>query len=136
MVVGAAPWVLDPHTHTPDFGLPPDALYKAILNPSFKLHLPGGLSVPLCDLIRRLLAFHPLNRLGCLTGEAADVKAHALFASEDWDALLAQRRAAPYVPKLRHAADTSHFRHIEDAAGFVDEPEYDYAGPPEWDRDF
>ena len=116
--------------------LPPDALYKAILNPAFPLHLPPRLSPALCDLVKRLLAFESLNRLGCLTGEASDVKAHALFAGEDWAALLAQRRPPPHVPSLAHAADASHFRWTEDAAGFVDEPEYDFDGPPEWDRDY
>ena len=100
------------------------------------LLLPERLAATTCDLIHALLAWQPLNRLGCLTGGAADVKAHALFTGEDWAALLAQQRPAPYVPPLSHASDTAHFRCIEDATGFVDEPEYDYDGPPEWDRDF
>jgi len=136
MMMGAVPWVLDPTTHQPDFGLPPAALYKAILNPSFPLHLPPQLSPRVCDLVRRLLTIEPLNRLGCLTGEASDVKNHALFAGYDWGALLAQRLPPPKVPLLAHDADTSLFRSTEDAPEFVDEPEYDFDGPTDWDRDY
>ena len=136
MMMGAVPWVLDPTTHHPDFGLPPAALYRAILNPSFPLHLPPQLSPRVCDLVRRLLSIEPLNRLGCLTGEASDVKKHALFAGYDWGALLAQRLPSPHVPLLAHDADTSLFRSTEDAPEFVEEPEYDFDGPADWDRDY
>ena len=93
------------------------------------------LSPELCDAVRGLLKFESLNRLGCLTDGAADVKRHPFFAAEDWDALLAQSTPPPFVPKLTSNTDTSNFEEAFVDRSFVDEPAYDYS-KDEWDRDF
>ena len=110
-------------------------LYRAILDKSFEVHFPAHLTPPLCDAVRGLLKFDPLNRLGCLTDGAEDVKRHAFFASEDWPALLKQERPPPFVPPLTSAVDTSNFDEALDDAAFLTEPPYDYT-QNEWDRDF
>ena len=85
------------------------------------------MSPELCDAVRGLLKFESLNRLGCLTDGAADVKRHPFFAAEDWDALLAQSTPPPFVPKLTSNTDTSNFEEAFVDRSFVDEPAYDYS---------
>jgi hypothetical protein len=52
----------------------------------------------------QLLEPNPVRRLGT-QGGAAEVKAHAFFATLDWEALGQGRLAPPFVPKLvRHGA--------------------------------
>ena len=127
---------------TPDFGLPPSALYKAILTPSFQPYFPSRLSAELCSVVRGFLTWNSLNRLGCLTSGAADVRAHPFFAVEDWSALDDQRRPAPFVPQIAHVADTANFRsndsvfeQQEDDAFVREQPEVE-PDPSAWDYDF
>ena len=135
MVMGGAPHIIDPQTKRPRYNLPPNLLYKAILDRHFALHLPSRLSPQLCDAVRGLLRFESLNRLGCLTDAAKDVMAHPFFAAEDWEGLLAQTRPPPFVPTLQTPTDTSHFDMADRDTSFVNEPAYDYAAH-DWDRDF
>ena len=93
------------------------------------------LSADLCDAVRGFLKFDALNRLGCLTDAASDVKDHPFFAAEDWDALLAQKTTPPFVPQLSSLTDTSNFDEAVIDEQFLNEPEYDYS-MDEWDRDF
>ena len=140
MVLGATPWIIDPATLLPDFDLPPDTVYKAILNPRFALHLPSTLSPELRSFVCSLLAWEPLNRLGSLTRGAEDVKEHPFFAREAWDALLNERAPAPFVPRLSDDADTSKFVLGGDTQGaldgFLNEPMYDDENGSAWDCDF
>ena len=55
----------------------------------------------LCDVVRGLLRWDALNRLGCLTDSAKDVMGHPFFAAEDWDSLMAQTRPPPFVRSSR-----------------------------------
>ena len=89
----------------------------------------------MCDAVRGFLKFDALNRLGCLTDAASDVKDHPFFAAEDWDALLAQKTTPPFVPQLSSLTDTSNFDEAVIDEQFLNEPEYDYS-MDEWDRDF
>ena len=93
------------------------------------------LSPELCDAVRGLLKFESLNRLGCLTDGAADVKRHPFFAAEDWGALLTHKRPPPFVPTLSSVTDTSNFDEAIADESFLNEPAYDYS-KDEWDRDF
>ena len=93
------------------------------------------LSAQLCDAVRGFLKWDPLNRLGCLTDAATDVRRHPFFAGEDWEALLAQTRTPPFVPTLSSTADISNFEDAEIDRMFVNEPDYDYS-KQEWDVDF
>lgn len=130
-----------PRSDTPDFSLPPSALYKAILAPSFEPYFPSRLTAELRNIVKQLLTWNSLNRLGCLTQGAVDVRAHRFYAAVDWAALEAQRQPAPFVPNFTHAADTSNFRSSEwfeqqDDNSFVrEQPEYEYDANS-WDCDF
>ena len=59
-------------------------------------------------LVHALLTRDPAKRLGTANG-AAEVKAHAFFASRhiEWEALLRQK--AEFVPNLADEEDTSYF---------------------------
>ncbi|RYG55991.1 hypothetical protein EON66_03975 [archaeon] len=65
------------------------------------------------DLIRKLLMFNPTERLGCLAGAAADVRAHAFFDRVDWVALLKKAVPPPIRPEVHSATDTSNFDDID-----------------------
>lgn len=84
------------------------------------------------DLILRLLVKDIARRLGCLRGEAADIKAHRFFRSLDWEDLKAKRIPAPWKPKLRDLLDTSNFDSYDEddsVQPYID----DGSG---WDKDF
>ena len=133
--MGGAPHIIHPIDKRPVYDLPPNELYQAILNKNFNFYFPDRLSEPLRDAVRGLLKWDSLNRLGCLTDGAADVKRHPFFAAEDWDALLQQTRPPPFVPQLASQMDTSNFDEAVVDKSFLSEPEYDYS-KNDWDRDF
>ena len=98
MRMGAAPftWI----DSEPYYNLPPTELYKNILNPRFEFYMPPQLSNEVVDLIRRLLAWQPLRRLGCLTDGALDVKSHPYFMGTggiEWLALYHETLCASHV---------------------------------------
>ena len=124
MLMGAAPftWI----DEEPHYNLPPTELYKNILNPRFEFFMPQHLSEEVVDLIRRLLAWQPLRRLGCLTDGARDVKTHPFFvgAQLDWRALYDERLPPPRVPQLASATDISCFDDQQEDDEFTTEPPY------------
>ena len=109
--------------------------YKNILNPRYRLYLPSRLSSAICDLIKRLLAWDPLTRIGCLTDAALDVKRHAFFQEIDFGKLKEMELEPPHVPELRSATDMSYFDDPTVEPAFLNEPEYDYSANA-WDIDF
>ena len=133
VVVGAVPFTFV--DNRPQYGLPPTELYKNILNPRYRLYLPSRLSSAICDLIKRLLAWDPLTRIGCLTDAALDVKRHAFFQEIDFGKLKEMELEPPHVPELRSATDMSYFDDPTVEPAFLNEPEYDYSANA-WDIDF
>ena len=63
----------------------------------------------MCDLIKRLLAWDPLTRMGCLTDGAADVKHHPFFGDISWEKLTDMELEPPHIPELRSTTDMSYF---------------------------
>jgi hypothetical protein len=121
----------------PYYNLPPTDLYKNILNPRFEFHMPEQLSLEVVDLIRRLLAWQPMRRFGCLTDGAADVKSHAFFStcSIDWGALHAGKLVPPRKPDLASEHDTTHFDDPTEDDAFLETDEYQ-PEPGAFDVDF
>jgi len=68
------------------------------------------------ELIRRLLTPNPAMRLGMLKGGARDVLSHPFCSHLDVAQLEAKALPAPYVPRLKGAADTSNFDAIPPGA--------------------
>ena len=72
---------------------------------------PGKITMtrPARDLISRLCATSPSNRLGHIAGGARRVRGHAFFDGVDWAALRARAHPGPVIPKVQHAADAANF---------------------------
>lgn len=94
----------------------------------------GGVS----DFIKSLLRFSPSKRLGL--GGAAQIRAHSLFTSFDWEALEQGKMVAPYRPKTK--TDVEHSQTLRDDQLDVpcDEecssPRSNFDNGPAWDADF
>uniref|UniRef100_A0A914CC86 non-specific serine/threonine protein kinase n=1 Tax=Acrobeloides nanus TaxID=290746 RepID=A0A914CC86_9BILA len=85
----------------------PEELFANIINE--EVDYPTGdeaLPPEAENLIRLLLEKNPVDRLGTIDG-AAEVQAHAFFATLDFDSLLRQK--AEFVPQLENEEDTSYF---------------------------
>ena len=135
MLMGAAPFVwIDGE---PYYNMPPTDLYRNILNPQYQFHLPPLLSVEVVDLIRHLLAWHPLRRLGCLTDGADDIKRHDFFQGcrTDWIAMYNATVPPPLKPELSSPTDTAHFDEALQDDKFFGEGAY-MPEPGAWDASF
>ena len=93
-------------------GLPPwyttdkEKLFDRLRNAPLKF--PFYVSRPSAILISQLLNRNPLQRLGANGG--AEVKAHAFFASIDWDALYRRNIQPPFNPcKNQDIGNTDNF---------------------------
>lgn len=88
----------------------PFGIYQKILagRPEFPVHF----STRATSFIKALLRMDATQRLGSsssMSKGAEDVKWHRWFKGLDWEVLLGQRRAAPYIPNVRAPDDTSMF---------------------------
>ena len=95
------------------------------LNPSFN---------PDCrDLVKKLLSRDVQARLGNLKNGTDDIKNHKWFSKIDWRAYNKREIAAPFVPKIDSAVDTSHFDPYA-----TDDHELDrsYKDKTDWAKDF
>jgi hypothetical protein len=81
--------------------------------------IDSRLSAPAVAVVRGLLVKAPKARLCCHTG-VEELKALPFFASLDWDALLARRIRAPYVPELSNKEDVSSFENTFTKEAAVD----------------
>ncbi|KAI9204588.1 kinase-like domain-containing protein [Polychytrium aggregatum] len=93
--------------HPPFFDDDHFKLYEKIL--ACKLRFPPNFDPNAKDLIKRLLQPDLTKRLGNLRGGSQDVKDHKWFSNIDWNMLKQRRVMAPFIPILRHEADTSNF---------------------------
>jgi serine/threonine protein kinase len=73
--------------------------------------LPASIDVPpeLRSILHAFLTKEPKQRLGFGPEDAKPIKAHAFFASINWDALERREIPSPYRPKVKDAMDTSNF---------------------------
>lgn len=62
------------------------------------LSLPRTLLQELRDFVKQLLVRKPAYRLGSGTGGVAAIKKHPWFNGFDWDAFVAKKLKAPYLP--------------------------------------
>ena len=125
------------HAHTISRRLSPfHSLTPPLSHPPCPLTHPPTLLLQVVDLIRRLLAWQPLRRLGCLTDHANDVKNHSFFGQIDWSGLYSESMVPPRKPELQGETDYSCFEEAEDGdTGFLSETPY----VPEsgaWDAEF
>ena len=67
------------------------------------------------DIINKLLEKDSARRFGTVRGGVEDVKNHPWFSTINWDKLVNQDIAAPFVPSLKNALDTSMFDPYEES---------------------
>lgn len=89
----------------------PDAVFENILNrkidwPSAAEEIELGISDHAKDLVDRLMAMQPGDRLGAQHG-AADIKAHPFFDGVVWDKI--SEEEALFIPTPDHPEDTEYF---------------------------
>ncbi|XP_023241001.1 serine/threonine-protein kinase LATS1-like [Centruroides sculpturatus] len=89
---------------------PAETQYK-VINWETTLHIPkmANLSTEAADLTLKLCC-GPDKRLG--KNGADDIKKHPFFVSIDFEGGL-RKQPAPYLPKIRHPADTSNFDPVD-----------------------
>jgi hypothetical protein len=60
-------------------------------------------------VVTKLLTRTVTNRLGCRKEGILEIKSHKFFKGLDWHVLAAKKIAAPWVPPVKDAFDTSCF---------------------------
>ena len=78
------------------------------------------------DLIKSMLSPNPSYRLGNLNAGVLGIMEHPFFRDVDWRAIYHRTQAAPYVPKIKDASDTSNFGTYQE-----DKPVQAYTGSQE-----
>jgi serine/threonine protein kinase len=79
------------------------AIFQGIIkaDPQFPMHFSASSQ----DVISKLLAKEPTERLGMLAGRAADIQGHPWFADLDWDLLSKRELPPPWTPDVKDAMD-------------------------------
>jgi ribosomal protein S6 kinase alpha-5 len=72
-------------------------------------YYPKSFSVSVKDLLKRLLAKDPKQRLGCGIKGADEIRQHVWFRGLDWDLLKGKKLPPPFVPVIRDELDVSNF---------------------------
>lgn len=94
----------------------PFGIYQKVL--AGRIDFPRHFDVKAKDLIKRLLTHDRAKRFGCLKHGAEDLKKHKWYKGIDWDQMLNRGIAAPFVPNVKAADDTSMFdRYPESTEG-------------------
>lgn len=84
---------------------------------SFPRHVEGDGKL----LIKNLLQADLTKRYGNLRNGIEDIKQSSWFSGMDWEALLACKLPAPFVPQVAGDTDTSHFEQYPDSTDRADE---------------
>lgn len=87
-------------------------IFEKIIHSARFLRFPRNFNPAAEDIVRKLLEPNPGLRLGTLKGAVKDIMSHPFFSGPggiDWDALLAKRITAPYVPRIKNPLDASNF---------------------------
>ncbi|MCJ1307967.1 serine/threonine protein kinase, AGC [Agyrium rufum] len=85
----------------------PMEIYKMIVDANIRF--PSSMNPTAVDLIRSCCAKNPSQRLGNIAGGASRIKSHPFFDGFDWDNLRDRRTSGPFIPRIRHPADSSCF---------------------------
>jgi protein kinase A len=77
------------------------------------IQFPRGMPPDAQELITGLCNRDRTKRYGNVSGGSARLKTHPFFKVVDWDAVFFKKTRGPIIPRLSHAADTSHFDEYE-----------------------
>jgi serine/threonine protein kinase len=84
-------------------------LFELIRNKPLDLSEAAYLTPEAADILQRLLAKNPKDRLGCSERDAEEVKSHPFFRGVDWGKLLRREIRPPWRPTVSGPTDTSLF---------------------------
>jgi len=98
----------------------PFCIYQKILHS--KVEFPRFFDPKCRDLIKKLLQHDTTRRIGCIRGGASKIQAHKWFSVIDWQALLNQQIAPPFLPTCGDEGDTSNFDEYPESEGDDLEP--------------
>jgi CRP-like cAMP-binding protein len=84
-------------------------MFKMIMQSKKYLKVDQRVEASGNDIINKLLEQDAARRFGTIRGGVEDVKNHPWFSTIDWERLVNQELAAPFVPTLKNALDTSMF---------------------------
>ena len=73
------------------------------------IKFPKSMTKDEIDLISKLLAVNPKQRLGHGSNDADDIKAHPYFKDVDWNKYLNKEITPPFIPKLKNETDLKYF---------------------------
>ncbi len=93
---------------------------------------PRNFNADAKDIVKKLLSREVQNRLGNLKAGTDDIIQHSWFNSIDFDQYFNKQMAAPWVPQVKSATDTSAF----DSAMPEDNNDFNFIDTGMWDRDF
>ena len=112
-------------------------MYQNIVNPRFEISFPDLVSTPAVGVIRSLLRSKCMQRLGCKSGGAADVRLHPFFETDGFeiDKLISFEIPPPYTPTITDDAQRN-FDKVEGGTEFFGQPPYDYYDQTQWDYTF
>jgi serine/threonine protein kinase len=91
---------------------PNKTIFEKILTD--KAEIPEYVNAQARDLIERLLVVDSTKRLGCMKGEADDIKKHAWFTGINWTDLLQRKEQGPLNPGISKDGDTHNFYRYSD----------------------
>lgn len=91
----------------------PMVVYQKILKG--KVKFPSSFNPNTKSLVKHLLEHDLSKRYGNLKNGINDIKGHRLFKNFDWEACLAKKIRAPYIPKVSSSSDTSNFQNYPDS---------------------
>jgi cGMP-dependent protein kinase len=93
---------------------------------------PRNFNADAKDIVKKLLSREVQSRLGNLKAGTDDIIQHSWFNSIDFDQYFSKQMAAPWVPQVKSATDTSAF----DSAMPEDNNDFNFIDTGMWDRDF
>lgn len=93
---------------------------------------PRNFNADAKDIVKKLLSREVQNRLGNLKAGTDDIIQHSWFNSIDFDQYFNKQMAAPWVPQVKSATDTSAF----DSTMPEDNNDFNFIDTGMWDRDF
>ena len=73
------------------------------------IKFPKNMTIEEIDLISKLLAVDPKQRIGNGSNDAKDIKAQPYFKGVDWDKYYRQEIKPPFIPKLKNETDLKYF---------------------------
>lgn len=104
--------------------------YKLILKGIDHVTFPFNISNKAKNLIKKLCAQTPSDRLGCQRGAIGDIKSHPWFSSISWFKLRNFDIKPPFKPILQNNIDTTYFENFPEIKSI---PLDDFTS---WDNEF